>query len=117
MELLFHRNPLVVISHSETKCQGYDNCLHPESVRITKILTSFKDEPKTYNTLQSCPHKDYYGPCCVVMTDFTREEYENMIAKNTICGHPDEKTTTQDYMCYKCNAVVSSEKERHKCGC
>jgi len=115
MELLFRKNPLVVISHSETKCPGYDNCLYPGSVRTTKILTSFKDEPEMYNTLQSCLHKQYYGPSRVVMTDFTREEYENMITKNTVCTHPDVMITTRNYTCYKCNAAVFSEKERHVC--
>jgi len=117
MELLFRRNHLVVTRHSETKCPGYDNCPHPGSVRKLEILTSFKDEPKAYSTLYSCPHKQYYGPSCVVMTDFTRKEYEDMVTKNTICTHLDEMITTRNYTCYKCNATVPSEKERHKCGC
>lgn len=116
MELLFRRNPLIVTKHSETKCPGYDGCLHPESVRTLKILTSFKDEPEMFSTSLSCPYKKYYGPSCVIMTEFTRKEYEDMITKNTICTHSDEMITTRNYTCYKCNVTVSSEKERHKCG-
>ena len=115
MELLFRRNFLTVYSYSKTQCPGYDNCLHPGSIQTWKMLTSFKDEPEMFNVSQNCPHKQYRGPSCLVRTDFTIEEYENMIAKNTICKHPDEMINIKEYRCYKCDATLSSEKERHKC--
>ena len=113
MRLLFRRNKLISYDKQSGQiCTGFDDCLHPGSVGSNEVQ-GFKDEPKT--TIVLCRFRKYVGPYGVLLSGYTRAEWEEHERKCTFCWHPEELTYVQEYRCYKCNAIVKSERERHKC--
>ena len=118
MKLLFRRNIFYSIEFSKTNCPAWDNdfskCLHPEYLKISKVLDSFKDEPERFIEMSYCNYKKYYGPSGISKSQVTRAQYESMM-KNVLCKHPAELKRKQGYRCWRCNDDVSSERERHNC--
>lgn len=112
MRLLFRRNKRIDYEkHSGKTCPGFDECPHPGLVSYT-TTQGFKDDPKIPYT--SCRYRQYVGPTAVPLQNFTRAEFEEKyIKKFTLCKHPSELLPVTEWRCYKCNAVVGSERERH----
>lgn len=113
MRLLFRKNKFLSYDkQSGQLCPGFNKCVHPGSIGSNKV-EGFKDEPK--RTIISCRFKRYIGPCGVALSNYTRAKWEEFERKHTFCWHPDEITRAQEWRCYKCNTLVKSERERHKC--
>lgn len=114
MKLLFKKNKLITYDTSKTHCAGYENCLHPESIKRTEVNWGFKDEPNIRIDI-SCPYTSYFGAYSLLLSQWTRKEYETYIKEHTSCMHPMEKKTISEWRCYKCNIQVASENDKHDC--
>ncbi|MCK5615065.1 hypothetical protein KAR91_75075 [Candidatus Pacearchaeota archaeon] len=118
MKLLFRKNRRIDYEKPSGKtCPGFDKCLYPGSV-IHSTIQEFKDDPKI--SYPSCRYRQYVGPIiehsAVPLQNFTRAEFEEKyIKKFTLCKHPSELSSVTEWRCYKCNATVGSERERHRC--
>lgn len=112
MKLLFRKNRRIDYEKPSGKtCPGFDKCLYPGSV-IHSTIQEFKDDPKRPHT--SCRYRQYVGPSTVPLQNFTRAQFEEKyIKKFTFCKHPSELSPVSEWRCYKCNATVGSERERH----
>ncbi len=62
-------------------------CLHPDVIG-TILVFGFKGEVPEKRSV--CDFQRYYGPTCMSLSDFTREEYETFMQQYTICSHPEE---------------------------
>ena len=115
MKLLLKRNKKLSYNKQSGKiCSGFNKCPYPDSITNRK-LQGFKDEPKT--SYVSCPFRKYIGPVGIRLAAFTRAEWKKFEEKHTLCMHPKEIIPTQEWRCYKCNALVESERTKHKCLC
>lgn len=113
MRLLFKRNKLIsYVKQSGRLCPGFNKCIHPGSVYSNKIQR-FKDEPET--TIILCRFRKYMGVYSIPLSKLTKAEWEKIEREHTFCWHPDELTHVHEWRCYKCNALVKSERERHRC--
>ena len=108
--LIFKKNKLLQYKEFNTLCPCYDDenknlekYLHPECIQI--IDKSFKG---IY-----CPYKAYNGPTSI-FSSISTEQYNDLLKQYTSCHHLSEGIDKTEWRCFKCNAVVSSERERHK---
>lgn len=62
-------------------------CLYPDVIG-TILIFGFKGEVPEKRPV--CDFQRYYGPTCMSLSDFTREEYEIFMQQYTICSHPEE---------------------------
>lgn len=119
MKLLFKKNKLIYYKYGIRNCPCYKNeiekCYYPGNPTIIKANKNFKDEPEEIIETFHCTFKKYYGPVGIALNELTRKQYEGMLEKNTWCAYPQEDEIKIEYRCYKCNLVVKSETERHKC--
>jgi hypothetical protein len=88
-EILFGRE--IEYKYSDTKCPGFDKCPYEEVKEV--IFQGFKDEPSS--KYKDCKYHHFVGPTGVLLSNFTRKEFEDWQAQFYICKHQNELRTTR----------------------
>jgi len=96
---------------SETR---FKKCPYGQSRNI-EYRTNFKDEPEQFSSYFDCIYREYGGPTSVMLSSMTRREYQEMMDTHTHCTYSKDSESYYEWRCWKCNATVSSERERHRC--
>lgn len=63
---------------------NFDNCPHPNAVKTIETK-GFKDEPN--EQVKRCDYQLWIGSNYLVLSHFTREEYNQMLKEDTLCTY------------------------------
>ena len=98
--------------HTGQFCMGFEACPYPESIqKIDRYernhiggISNFEHRFCNYRKSDSS---------VAISSSLSMEDYDKLITENSLCYHPSEFKPAEVWKCYKCNSVVSSDRERH----
>ncbi len=114
MRLILKKNrPVESKTHSGQLCIGFEHCLYPHSIQKIQRIDNDHLGKTSYFEQKFCRYRQRVSGIGDSANRFSVEAYEKYLSENSFCYHPTEITQTVAWKCYKCNSVVSSERERH----
>lgn len=112
VRLFFKKNKLTEgEKHSGQPCRGFDSCKYAGSIQKHAVQNHFLGEE--VSEYRFCSHQKRQASSSFIPNTISMEEHEKILTKNSLCFHPSEFIPTEVWKCYKCNAIVSAERERH----
>jgi len=112
IRLFFKKNKLAEgEKHSGQPCRGFDICKYTGSIQKHAMYNHFLEEE--VSEYRFCSHQKGIDSALSIPNNISMEEHEKILTKNSLCFHPSEFIPTEMWRCYKCNAIVSAERERH----
>ncbi|MBI5205956.1 MAG: DUF4124 domain-containing protein [Nitrospirae bacterium] len=112
IQLFFKKNNLAEgEKHSGQPCRGFDSCKYTGSIQKHTMQNHFLGEQ--VSEYRFCSHQKRQDPSSFIPNNISIEEHEKILTKNSLCFHPSEFIPIEMWKCYKCNAIVSAERERH----